>query len=60
MRDEVIEEIRERSKKMLFEDYGGSIEKLAGQARKWEKENPGKAVDLHAQHQAEQRKQKYG
>jgi hypothetical protein len=60
MRDQVIEEIRDRRRKMLQEDFGGSIKKFGEHARQWEKEHPERVVNLHDLKAAEYRKIRFG
>ncbi len=51
MSDAVIEEVRNRRKKMLEEDFEGSIKKFGEEARKWEKEHSSKVKNLHDEKQ---------
>ena len=44
IRDEAIEEIRERRRRMIQEEYGGSIDRFLDDAEKWHKEHPEKTV----------------
>jgi hypothetical protein len=44
IRDEAIEEIRERRRKLLKEEYGGSIDRFFDDADKWQKEHPTQVV----------------
>lgn len=44
IRDEAIEEIRERRRLMIQEQYEGSIERFLDDAEKWQKEHPEKIV----------------
>lgn len=48
MRDEVIEEIRERRKKMLREDFDNSIKRFGEEAQRWQQEHPERVVNLRA------------
>ena len=38
--DEAIEEIRERHRRLLKEQYGGSIDRFFDDAEEWQKKNP--------------------
>jgi hypothetical protein len=40
IRDEAIEEIRERRRRMIKEQYGGSIDHLLDEAEEWQKKHP--------------------
>ena len=46
MIDHEVEEIRKRRRRILRDDYGGSIERLVEAARRWGREHPEKVVDL--------------
>ena len=48
MRDEVVEEIRERRKKMLREDFADSIKRFGEEARRWQQQHPERVVNLRA------------
>ena len=56
MRDEVIEEIRERRKRIIKEDYGGSFDQLFDEAMRHSKEHPERIAKVPSQR--EQRKQR--
>ena len=55
MRDEVIEEIRERRRRLLQEDFGGSIKCFGEHARQWQREHPERIVNLHDRRAAERK-----
>lgn len=55
MRDEVIEEIRERRKRMLREEFDGSIKHFGDKARQWQHDHPDRIVNLHDQKNAERK-----
>jgi hypothetical protein len=40
IRDEAIEEIRERRRRMIKEQYGGSIDRFLDEAEEWQKKHP--------------------
>jgi hypothetical protein len=40
IRDEAIEEIRERRCRMIKEQYGGSIDRFIDEAEDWQKKHP--------------------
>jgi hypothetical protein len=40
IRDEAIEEIRERRRRMIEEQYGGSIDRFLDDAEEWQKKHP--------------------
>lgn len=44
IRDEAIEEIRERRRRMIKEQYNGSFDRLLDDAEKWQKEHPDRIV----------------
>jgi hypothetical protein len=44
IRDEAIEEIRERRRKLLKEQYDGSIDRLLDDAEQWQKKHPERVV----------------
>jgi hypothetical protein len=44
IRDEAIEEIRERRRRLIKEQYGGSIDRFLDDAEKWQKEHPEQVV----------------
>ena len=46
MRDEIIEEIRERRKKMVQDEFGGSMKRFGEIARQWQTEHPQRVVNL--------------
>ena len=46
MIDREVEEIHRRRRRILRADYGGSIERLVQDARRWSREHPEKVVDL--------------
>jgi len=52
MKDNAVEEIRERRRKLIKEKYAGSISRLIDEAIRWQKQHPDRVVDL--------RKRKYG
>jgi hypothetical protein len=60
MHDEAIEEIRNRRKKMLLEDFGGSIERFGEEARKWQCEHPDRVVNLHDLNKATRQRARQG
>jgi hypothetical protein len=47
IRDEAIEEIRERRRKLLKEEYGGSIDRFFDAAEEWQKKHPERIVHPH-------------
>jgi hypothetical protein len=47
MYNKAVEEIRERRKKLLKDNYNGSIDKFIDEAIKWEKQHSEKIVNLH-------------
>jgi hypothetical protein len=47
--DPIIEEIRERRRKLFQDKYHGSIDELVAAGIKWEKQHPGRVVDLRKQ-----------
>jgi hypothetical protein len=49
MRDEVIEEIRERRQKMLEENFAGSIKRFGEEARLWQSKHAKRVVNSHNQ-----------
>ena len=55
MRDEVIEEIRERRRKMLQEEFSGSTRHFGEEARRWQREHPERVVNLHDSKAAERK-----
>ena len=46
--DEAIEEIRERRRRMIKEQYGGSIDRFLDEAEEWQKKHPEQLA--HPQH----------
>lgn len=44
IRDEAIEEIRERRRHLLKVQYGGSIDRFLDDAEEWQKNNPDRIV----------------
>ena len=44
IRDEAIEEMRERRRRMMDEHYDGSIERLIDEAEQWQWEHPDRVV----------------
>jgi hypothetical protein len=40
IRDEIIEEIRERRRKLIRDEFGGSIDKFFDEAARWQKQHP--------------------
>jgi hypothetical protein len=44
IRDEAIEEIRERRRRLLKELYGGSIDRFLDDAEEWQKKHPERIV----------------
>jgi hypothetical protein len=44
IRDEAVEEIRERRRVLLTERYGGSIDRLLDDAGQWQKKHPERIV----------------
>ena len=46
MIDHEVEEIRKRRRRILRDDYGGSIERFVEDARRWGREHPEQVVDL--------------
>lgn len=46
MIDREVEEIRERRRRILRDDCGGSIERFVEDATQWSREHPEKVVDL--------------
>lgn len=44
IRDQAIEEIRERRRQMIQVEYGGSFDRFMDDAEKWQKEHPDKVV----------------
>ena len=55
MRDKIIEEIREKRKVMLREDFAGSIKRFGEEARQWQREHPDRVVNLHDRKMAERK-----
>ncbi len=45
IRDEAIEEIRERRRKLINEQYGGSIDRFLDDAIEWQKKHPERVVN---------------
>ena len=54
IRDEAIEEIRERRRRLIKEQYGGSIDRFFDDADEWQKKHPERVV--HPQRLRELRK----
>jgi len=52
MIDHEVEEIRKRRRRILRDDYGGSIERFVEDAGRWGREHPEKVVDLKKKRQA--------
>ena len=46
MKDDAVEEIRARRRKLIKEQYGGSISRLIDEAIQWQAKHPDKVVDL--------------
>jgi len=46
MIDHEVEEIRKRRRRILREDYGGSIEEFVKDASRWGREHPDKVISL--------------
>ena len=46
MIDREVEEIRKRRRRILRDDYGGSIERFVEDARDWGQKHPEKVVNL--------------
>ena len=44
IRDEAIEEMRERRRKLMKEKYGNSLDRLFEEADKWQKQHPERIV----------------
>jgi hypothetical protein len=44
IRDDAIEEIRERRRLLLKEQYGGSIDRFLNDAEDWQKKHPDRVV----------------
>jgi hypothetical protein len=44
IRDEAIEEIRERRRRLIKEQYGGSIDRFLDDAEEWQKKHPEQVV----------------
>jgi hypothetical protein len=44
IRDEAIEQIRERRRRLIKERYGGSIDRYFDEAMEWQKKNPGRVA----------------
>jgi hypothetical protein len=44
IRDEAIEEIRERRRRLIKEQYGGSMDRFIDDADEWQKKHPEKVV----------------
>ncbi len=44
IRDEAIEEIRERRRRLIKEQYGGSIDRFLDDAEEWQKKHPERVV----------------
>jgi len=53
MRDEAIEQIRERRKKMLQEEFDGSIKRFGEEACRWQQQHPERIVNLRARKRRE-------
>ncbi len=47
MKDEAIEAIRQRRRKLFREKYNGSIDQLVAAAIKWEQKHPEQVVHAH-------------
>ena len=45
MKDHAVEEIRDRRRKLIKEQYGGSIGRLIEEAMAWEKRHADRCVD---------------
>lgn len=51
MYNKAVEEIRERRRRLLKENYNDSINKFIDEAIKWEKKHPEKIINLHRMHE---------